>query len=298
MNMAKRILVFGGSGLVGSRFLELNKDNFDIDAPTSSDLDVTDEPALNKYLESSNAEVVLNFTGFTNVDGAEDEKDDQNGQTYKLNVLVPKNLALKTKELNKYLIHISTDYVFDGTKEDSSYTEEDEPNPVNWYGQTKLFGEKEVSDNGGNFSIIRIEMPYSAHFEKKSDFARFFYNKLKSGEEITAISDQKITPVFVDSLVGAIKVVIDDRWQGIYHIVSISSTSPFEFAHKMAKEFGFDTSKIKSTNFAQFNNGRKASRPKNSWLDVKKSYEKLPEGTLMTIDESIEEFKRLIDGVD
>lgn len=285
-----KMLVLGGSGLVGARLIELLQDQYEIDAPTHNDLDLFNNEEIAKYLLGSTAEVVINLVAVTNVDGCEEEKGDKAGQVYKLNSLMPQVLATECKKTAKHLIHVSTDYVFDGEKTDSPYTEEDTPNPVNWYGQTKLFGEQNVLAVDTGFTIARIEMPYSSHFEKKKDFARFFLESLQQGKEIKSIEDQNITPIFVDDLVMALQKLSEEKAGGIWHIASSDSITPLEFAKEVAKQSNLSAESIVPIKFAEFNAGRKASRPHHSWMSVKKFEQKFETGILKTNKEGITEF--------
>src|SRR3989344_6723244 len=174
-----KILVLGGSGLVGSRFLELATE-YDVVAPTHEELDLLDLKKLETYLTQSDADIVINFAAFTNVDTAEEEKDNEDGMVFNLNVKVPEALAKSCVSTNKYLIHISSDYIFDGTKQ-VPYVEGDVPNPVNWYGTTKMLSEDAVRSVSPDFLIVRPEMPYSSRFDKKLDLARVFVKMLKEG---------------------------------------------------------------------------------------------------------------------
>ncbi len=292
--MMNKILILGGSGLVGSRFIELSKEQFEIDAPTHNDLDLFNEHEIANYLANSNAEVVLNLVAVTNVDGCEEEKDELDGQVYKLNSLMPKTLAQECKKTGKHLLHISTDYVFDGEKTESPYTEEDEVNPVNWYGKTKLIGEQNVLEVDSDFTIARIEMPYSSHFEKKKDFARFFLESLKAGKEIKSIDDQNITPIFVDDLVLALQKLVNEKAGGIWHLGSSDSITPYEFAKEVAAQTNLSSEVISPVKFAEFNAGRKASRPHHSWMSVKKFEQKFGIDVLKSNKAGISKFLSLI----
>lgn len=285
-----KILVIGSTGLIGSRFVELHNKNFEIDSPTHAAMDIVDPLSLSNYLESSNAEVVLNFSGFTDVDGAEEEKGDMNGLCYKLNVLAVHNLAKICKDLNKHLIQLSTGYIFNGKKDDAPYKEGEKGNPVNWYGQTKYMGEQGVISGRGSYTIARIEMPYSSSFGKKKDIGRIFLEMLKSGKEISGIVDQKITPVFVDDAVNAISKLAEKKAQGIYNVVSIDFTSPYDFALKIAENIGADKNLVKKAKFADFEKSRKAKRPQNTWLDTTKFESEFGKGILHTNDEGIKRF--------
>ncbi len=285
-----KILLLGGSGLVGSSFLEQKQTEFEIEAPTHIELDILNLNQVSEALKKSPAEVVINCIAFTNVDGAEEEKDDTQGLVYKLNVLAVSNLAKICADNKKHLIHLSTDYVFDGAKEDLAYQEDDKPNPVNWYGMTKYLGEQEVLTSGVSFTIVRIEMPYSKSYEGKKDFARFFLQKLKNNEEIIAINDQQITPVFVPDAVNAISKLVAKKSSGIYHVASSDALTPFAFAQMLSEQTGVDKNLIKPTTFSEFNAKRVAKRPKNSWLDTSKFKNQFGEGILKTNQEGMKEF--------
>jgi dTDP-4-dehydrorhamnose reductase len=286
----QKLLILGGSGLVGSRFIELTKDQFEVDSPSHNDLDLLNSVEIANYLANSEADVVLNLVAITNVDNCQDEDDDKDGNVYKLNSIVPQVLAQECQKTGKHLVHVSTDYVFDGSKDDSPYTEDDAPNPVNWYGKTKRWAEEFVLEVNSNFSIVRPEMPYSSVFAKRKDFARFFLDSLKEGKEIKAIEDQQITPVYVDFAVMAFAKIIEEKAGGIWHIASADSITPFEFAKEVAIQANLDSSKIVPVKFDEFNAGRKAPRPHHSWMSVKKFEERFGTDILKTNKEGISEF--------
>lgn len=283
-----KILVLGGSGLVGSRFLELSSD-YNTVAPTHEELDLLDIKSLETYLQRSDADTVISFAAFTNVDTAEEEKDNEDGIVYKLNVSLPKVLAQNCLSLNKYLIHISTDYIFDGTKQ-TPYIEEDLPNPVNWYGTTKMLGEEAVKEVSAGFLIVRPEMPYSSRFDKKLDLARVFIKMLKEGKVINGVMDQKITPTYVDTLVWGLFRLMEVKASGIYHLASTDYTTPYDFAVMIAEKFGLDKSLVKKISFEEYNKTRTAKRPQNSFLDVSKFETEFGKGILKTNQDSIKEF--------
>lgn len=275
--------------MVGSRFIEMATE-YNISAPSHEELDLLDFQKLETYLSESDADIILSFAAVTNVDTAEEEKDNEDGIVYKLNVSMPKTLAQNCLSLNKYLIHISTDYIFEGTKQ-TPYVEDDLPNPVNWYGTTKMLGEDAVKETSPDFLIVRPEMPYSAHFEKKLDIARIFLKMLKERKEINGVSDQKITPTYVDTLVAGLLRLIEVRASGIYHLASADYTTPYDFAVMIAEKFGLDKNLVKSVPFAEYNQTRTAKRPQNSYLDVTKFETEFGEGILKTVSESVDEFK-------
>lgn len=290
----KKVIVFGGSGLVGTRFRELNSERFDIIAPSHSELDLVDINAVYKFLKSTDAPIILNLVGFTNVDGAEDQSGDQEGDCYKTNVIVPKNLIQSSSLAHKHLIHISTDYVFEGTLTYRPYREDDKTHPLNWYAKTKLGGELELISFGGNYTIARIEMPFSAKYPGKSDFARYFYTELRAGKPIRAVKDQKITPVFTDDLVKALAMIIENPTQGIIHLASKNSTTPFDFAKRLAQTLKLDEELVRGVEFISFNKDRKASRPQHSWLSIEKFEKIYGKDVLRTVEEELADFCKQI----
>lgn len=284
-----KILVLGGSGLVGSRFIEM-AEGYDIAAPTHDELDLLDLKQLDDYLLTSDAEVVINFAAFTNVDTAEAEKGSEEGNVYKLNVALPAAIANHCAANGKRFIHISTDYVFDGTKP-TPYFEEDQPNPVNWYGKTKMLGEEAVKVSEGKWLIVRPEMPYSSHFEKKLDIARTFVKMLTEGKTINGVSDQKITPIYVDHLVYGLQKLIEADAAGIYHLASTDYTTPYDLAVMIAEKFNLDKTLVKPVPISEYNETRSAIRPINTYLDVSKFEAEYGKGILKTVSESLDEFK-------
>lgn len=282
-----KIAVFGGSGLVGSKFLQINSNRFDITAPDSSLVDITDFSQVLNFVRKIEVGVVINFAAFTNVDEAEKQKGDREDLAYKLNATGAKNVADACKTFGKYFIHISTEYVFDGTKSDSPYTEDDKPNPINWYGTTKYFGEEFVQNSGCIFTIVRLSMPYSGHYEQKTDIARFFLNQLKEKKRIQAVKDQNITPILTDDIAGALAAIIEKKSPGIYHVASKNYTTPFDFAKLIAKTFNLDASLTVPIQLEEYNQNKQAKLLKNSWLSPSKFEKEFGEGILHTVEENV-----------
>ncbi|HCB22858.1 TPA: hypothetical protein DEP06_03520, partial [Candidatus Daviesbacteria bacterium] len=218
----KKLLVTGSTGLVGSRFVELIKNNFSVVTIGRNNADIkinlTNKEEVSKTIQSSDTNAVINFAAFTNVDEAEKEKNDRDGEIYTINALLPTWLAEACKSSGKILYHISTDYVFNGKKEDSPYTEEDIPNPVDsWYAITKAEGEMGIIQIKGKFSIIRISYPYSGVYRKKLDIARAVVEKLNNKEPYWGVEDQKIKPTSVDDITKALAFLLQREATGIYH---------------------------------------------------------------------------------
>lgn len=291
----KKILVFGGSGLVGSKFIELYGQTFEMKSPSATEVDILNKDAVSKVTKEFNQDTIINFAAYTQVENAEAQKGDKNGICFMINAVGAKNVARVCKESNKKLIHISTEYVFDGTKESSPYAEEDEPNPINWYGETKLFGEEFVLESGCSAAIVRICMPFNPLYELKKDVARFFLGELKAGKKITAIEDQRITPTIVSDIANALKEIVAAGSSGLYHISSTDSVTPLEFAKTIAEVFKLDYSLISSISFDEYNKNKTAKLLKFSWLNPTKFEREFGEGILHTVEEGVNFFKKEID---
>lgn len=292
----KKVLVFGGSGLVGSKFINLLSQTFEIKSPSSVEVDISNKDQVSKVSEEFDPDTIINFAAYTQVENAESQKGDKSGICYLINTVGAKNVAEVCRQFNKHLVHVSTEYVFDGTKNDSPYTETDRPNPINWYGATKFYGEEFVLNSGCSSMVVRISMPYSSYYSEKKDIARFFLENLKAASLIKAVGDQKITPTLVDDIIRALKVLIDVRASGIYHVCANGYTSPYEFAKLIAQEFSLDTSPIVPIPFEEYNKNKQAKLLKYSWLNPAKFIAEYGKRILHTIEENIQEFKPAVDG--
>lgn len=231
-----KTLVIGSSGLVGSRFINLAKDKLNITGIDEKTLDITDKEAVKKYFEENKFDSVVNFAAVTNVDGAEKERGDENGFVWKLNVEGPKNLEEVCRQKNIFFAQISTDFVFEGTKENSGPYDEDAKLPsslddkMGWYGWTKNRGE--VGD-----AIVRIAYPfYAANFEGKLDFAKNYLKVYDEGKLFPIFTDQIFTPINVDDLIYPLVKILEEKIKGVFHLVSSDPATPFEFVEYLLKK--------------------------------------------------------------
>lgn len=274
------ILLTGATGLVGSRFVDLCKDNYSISTfgrgSVNFIVNLTSSKEVIKFIQKSDVQAVINFAAYTNVDEAEKEKNDKQGVVYLLNAQLPLWLAKACQNSGKLFYHISTDYVFDGKQNDHPYTEEDKPKPVNsWYSQTKYFGEQNILEGFYNhISVIRISYPYSSLYSRKHDIARVVVKKVRRNEEFFGIYDQKIKPTSVDDIGEALLFLIDKSVIGIYHIAGNFSPyeyiTPYEFAQNIVKKLGLNITLIKPISFLELSKKRIAPRPQHTWLSTRK----------------------------
>ena len=287
------LLVTGLTGLVASRFQELYQSDFDftnIDLATG--IDITNQAAVEQVISASPAPTLIHFAAFTNVDAAHQQHGDKNGPCYQINVLGTRNVAHACTRHDKYLIHISTDFVFDGANPPATgYTENDTPNPIELYGFTKLWAEQEVEQSGVKYAIGRLSYPFRAHYEPRPDLVRSIISKLRSNTLSPMFTDHIITPTFIDDIAAALKTILDQRPSGIFHVVGSTSLSDFELAQQVAHTFNLDASQIKPSSLDEFLAA--APRPYQQRLIDSNAKLKTDLGISMrTLDETLLEMKR------
>lgn len=230
----KKIAIIGGTGMVASRFIDLSKNSFDITSLDEKTLDITSQPKVSEFFKKNNFDAVVNFAAFTDVAGAEAQRGDQGGLAWKLNVLAPGYLAEVCKDNGLFMVHFSTDFVFEGLEDSKGPFDEDsaflnKPDNLSWYGWTKLNGEKAVKEHLGDSAIVRIAYPFRAEFDKKSDFARKILELYDAGNLYPLFGDQVITPIFIDDLIEPLSKIIDSHSIGNYHLVSSDTVSYYDF---------------------------------------------------------------------
>ena len=249
----------GLSGLVGSRIVELLSEKYSFEnLDLTTGVDVTNPNIIDQKISSSVGNVVVHTAAFTDVDKAWEQQGDKTGLCYRINVLGTRNIAQACQKFNKYLIHISTDFVFDGKKR-LPYTEEDKPNPIEWYGQTKLWAEEEVINSKAKNIILRISFPYKAKFSlpklepnPKLDLVRKIIEKLKTNQPTFMFFDQIITPTFIDDISKVIDYCILNRPAGLYNCVGSQVLSPYDLASIVAGAFSLDKSLIRKSTIKLF----------------------------------------------
>ena len=262
--MKKKILVIGGSSLLGYKILT-NTNNFELFGSYNKNsinfknietikIDVTNENNCEDILRLK-PDIIINTAAITNVDYC--ERFEKNA--FDVNVTGTKNIANIAKKLRSKLIHISTDAVFSGDKK--FYIEKDEPNPINIYGKTKLESEKIVSKVKGSIilrpSVIFGWIP-SEHIKtsdesrKTMNFGLWVLDQLNKNNKISIVNDQFSTPTLADNLAENIIEVIKNDLTGIFHLSGLSCISRLDFSKKIAKSFGYSENLITSISSKDF----------------------------------------------
>lgn len=249
----KKVAITGPTGLVGSRIIELLGNDFTFIPLTQEALDITDSKQVDQRFETLDADVFLHLAAYTNVDGAEKEKE----VAEKINVSGTRNVYEAACGKNMQFIYVSTDFVFDGVN--PPFSEDSKPNPIGYYGQTKYEGEQLVKENA---MIVRITYPYRKSYDERPDFVRSIKKLLAEGKTIAGITDSMITPTFIDDIAYGLKYLMNNYSPQIYHLVGSESMSPYDAFVQIAQTFGLDESLITKTTYDEFFAG-KAKRPRN-----------------------------------
>jgi len=255
----RKILGTGLSGLVGSRIVELLGDKFEFEnLDLTTGIDITKKNQLAEKIASSKANTLIHLAAFTDVGQAWEQRGDKKGLCYQVNVIGTRNIAELCSQNQKYLVHFSTDFVFDGNKK-TSYTEKNEPRPIEWYGQTKYWAEQEIKKATDNFCILRIAFPYRAKFQPKADIVRRIIKSLEEKMLYPMFIDQITTPTFIDDIAYGLDKVIEIKPKGIFHLVASSFQSPYDLAIQIAEVFGFNKKSVKKGSLAEYQKNQPSS---------------------------------------
>ncbi|HBB26012.1 MAG TPA: dTDP-4-dehydrorhamnose reductase [Bacteroidetes bacterium] len=215
-------------------------------------VNVRDKNVLKQTIMAAMPQMVINLAAMTNVDKCESERQ----MAWDLNVTLVENLARITRVLDAKMVHISTDYVFDGTK--GPYTETSVPNPINYYGKSKLAGENICVAGNANSLVIRTNVIYGPPRERP-DFVRWVLDALDSQTPIRVVDDQIGNPTYVDDLAEVIMRLGMSRRTGLYHAGGADFLSRYDFALKIAEFFKLDPSIISRVTTAEL--AQPARRP-------------------------------------
>jgi dTDP-4-dehydrorhamnose reductase len=288
-----KIIGTGLTGLVGSRVVELLNDKYDfIDFSLNTGIDITKAELLKKLFQRyRDSSVVLHMAAFTDLNAAWEQKGVKDGPCYRINVIGTKNISHLCQKYGQYLIHISTDFVFDGKNPPiGGYTEKDKPQPIegDWYGETKYLAEKEVISSGARYTILRIAFPYkvkpstneaskispqTGHKEYKLDLVRKMISNLKANKPLTLFSDQTITPTFIDDIARVIDTIIDKKPKNdVFHCVGSEAITPYQIGQIVARKFHLPVELVEPLSLDDYHHEHPNRRPypKNSVLSVQK----------------------------
>lgn len=294
----RRILIVGSNGMLGQRLVHYYytdpkveilccsaEDDSFIPGIDYRKLDITVKKEVKKVFNEFYPDVVINAAAFTNVDKCETEKE----LAWKINVDGVENLMYFGRVIDSHLIHISTDYVFDGSE--GPYSENDPVNPVGYYGRSKFASENLILASGGIYTIIRTNVLYGPVKYGRPDFVKWVVTSLREGKEIRIVDDQYNNPTYIDDLVKAIDAVIVKKAVGIYHIGGREVLNRYEFTLRIAEYFNLNKSLIKKIKTEELNQA--ARRPLKSGLKIEKAEKEL-DYFPKSIEKSFEKMKEEI----
>ena len=264
----------GAGGLLGCRLVEVLPERYEVIPthntqpmqPNSIRIDVVDRRSVFKVLDEFRPSVVVHAAAETNVDKCEKHKE----WAWNVNVEGTRNVAEGCAKIGAKLVYVSTDYVFDGSR--GLYREDDRPNPVNYYGSTKLEGEESVRESCLDFVIARTSVLYGWH-PRKPNFGTWVIDSLRNGRAIDVVSDHYNSPTLADNMAEIILGVVESDLTGVYHIAGRERISRYEFAVKIAEMFELDRSLIASVKMDDLKIWI-ARRPRDSSLSVDKIHQK------------------------
>jgi dTDP-4-dehydrorhamnose reductase len=256
-----KIGIIGANGQLGNDLVLAFSENHNVIELNHDKIDISNIDSVNNVLKSTKPDILINTAALHNVDVCEQNEE----MAFAVNAAGARNLALVALDLELCLIHISTDYVFDGSKE-KPYLETDRPNPLNVYGNTKLSGEYFVSSMLEKHFIVRTSGLYGKApcRGKGLNFVNLMLKLSNERDEIRVVEDEIITPTYTADLAQQIKELSQTEHYGLFHATSQGACTWFEFAAKIF-EYSGSAVKLSVADTSEF--PAKVPRPKYSVLD-------------------------------
>lgn len=246
-----RILITGSNGMLGQRAVQFysSKENIEllatsveeksvIDTVEYISSDIKNRDSIKKIIHNYYPDFIVHTAAFTNVDLSEKLRE----EAWKINVKGVEYIAEAARAIDAHIIQISTDYIFDGKS--GPYDENATPDPVGYYGRTKLASENTLRISGTFFTILRTNVLYGIAHNSRPDFVRWVINSLRNKQEIRIVKDQINNPTFIDDLIQGINKIIEFRKTGIYNIGGQEFLSRFDFTMRIADFFNLNKNLI------------------------------------------------------
>jgi dTDP-4-dehydrorhamnose reductase len=275
----KRILITGSNGLLGQKIIHqwAQNPNFELIATargenrvkevtgfTFESLDIENEQEVARVMEIYRPDAVIHTAAMTNVDQCEEAKD----ECWRLNVMATSYLIASCQRNNSFFLHISTDFIFDGV--DGPYLEEAKPNPLSYYGDSKLAAEELVLKAKCAWAIARTVLVYGITEDmSRSNIVLWVKNSLENGKNIQVVNDQWRTPTLAEDLASGCLLIVEKEAQGIFNISGNELLNPYQMAIATADYFGLNKSLITETDGSKFT--QKAARPPKTGFFIGKA---------------------------
>lgn len=279
----KRILVTGSNGLLGQKLIGLLKDQINLETWGTSrganrlpyaegyqyfSADLTVETEVENMLAAVKPDILIHTAAMTHVDVCEGDKEG----CWLSNVTAVEYLLKGCEKHHIFLLHLSTDFIFDG--QSGPYHEEDEPCPVNFYGWSKYAAEKLIQRSNVRWAIARTVLVYGiAHDMSRSNLILWVKKSLQQGKNIQVVSDQFRTPTLAEDLAKGCLLIADQEAEGIFHISGKDFLTPYEMAVETAKFYSLNTALLAETNALSFK--EPAMRPPRTGFIIDKAVDQL-----------------------
>ena len=257
-----KAVVIGGKGMLGIDLmaaLEADGAFWPAIVGDLPEVDITDEASLHGFFDKTRPLVIFNCAAYTDVDGCESNED----TAFAVNGTGAGNVAAVAASLDAHLVHVSTDFVFDG-KKNTPYVEDDAVNPLSLYGRSKLDGEKRITERGGRWTIARTAWLYGKHGK---NFVDMMLSLARDREELKVVTDQIGSPTWTCDLAAALIALAKASAQGIYHTTNAGACSRFEQVKAIVESAGLST-RIEPVDSSAF--PRPATVPAYSVLSTEK----------------------------
>ncbi len=264
----QRILITGANGLLGQKLIRLYNNNPEvttiatgIEAGRLGDgnytyhtMDITSESDVDRVISEQKPDVIINTAALTQVDQCETERE----ACWKLNVTAVSHLINTSQKNNCFLTHLSTDFIFDGTA--GPYKEEDVPNPVSYYGESKLASEKLLEESNIKYAIARTQLVYGIVPNLgRSNIILWVKKSLEEGKQIKVVNDQWRTPTLAEDLARGCALIAEKRAEGVFHISGEELLTPYDMAMATCDFFDLDKSLVEEVDGSIFQ--QTAKRP-------------------------------------
>ena len=252
--VAMTVFICGSTGRLGRSVAKVFEQEAKVVAPTRQELDLRSKEEIQEAIEANQPSILINCAAWTDVDGCEKNPE----LAKEITATLPQQLSELSKKVGAHLVHISTDFVFDG-KTDIPYNEKQLPNPLSVYGQTKLDGEIGA---GPNATIIRTSWLQA---QDDSNMVKWILESFKKTGLVEVPNDRRANPTFVSDLLPVIKHFADSRYEGVVHATNEGTTNWYEFARFVAEKSHNDSTRVIPSEAEKLN--RLAERPVFSALD-------------------------------
>ena len=276
-----RILITGSNGLLGQKLVELllTKDDYliatakstlAIDLPKGEfhSLDITNPDEIQKVIQQSKPDAIINTAAMTQVDHCETERE----KCWANNVTAVESLVKVCEKTKTHLIHVSTDFIFDGTR--GPLDESEKPNPLSYYGESKLAAEIAIQKSNIDWAILRTVLVFGVTKDmSRSNIVLWVKKSLEEGNVINVVNDQWRTPTLAEDLAMGCYLAATKKIKGIYNISGDEMMTPYDIAIKTADFFGLDKSLIQQTDSTKFK--QPAARPPKTGFIIDKAKREL-----------------------